>query len=126
MYHDVGLADAPIKRQTARKLLANGIDPSESSKDDKRVKATVAVNTFELVAREFQGGKDTARSPSCFDNWRRQLEKDVSPYVGKLRIANITTPMVLEVIRRREKRGVHDTIHPGKGPRTARIEKSWR
>ena len=111
VYPDVGLADARIKRQAARKLLANGIDPSEAKKDDKRVKATLAANTFELVAREFQTGKVTAWSPSYFEKWLRQLEKDVFPYVGKLPIANITTPMMLEVIRRIEKRGVHDTAH---------------
>ncbi len=111
VYPDVGLADARIKRQAARKLLANDIDPSEAKKDDKRVKATAAANTFELVAREFQAGKVTAWSPSYFEKWLRQLEKDVFPYVGKLPIANITTPMMLEVIRRIEKRGVHDTAH---------------
>ena len=111
VYPDVGLADARIKRQAARKLLANDIDPSEAKKDDKRVKATLAANTFELVAREFQAGKVTAWSPSYFEKWLRQLEKDVFPYVGKLPIANITTPMMLEVIRRIEKRGVHDTAH---------------
>jgi integrase len=111
VYPEVGLADARIKRQAARKLLTNDIDPSEAKKDDKRVKATAAANTFELVAREFHAGKVTAWSPSYFEKWLRQLEKDVFPYVGKLPIANITTPMMLEVIRRIEKRGVHDTAH---------------
>jgi len=111
VYPDVGLADARSERQAARKLLANDIDPSEAKKDDKRVKATAAANTFELVAREFQAGKVTAWSPSYFEKWLRQLEKDVFPYVGKLPIANISTPMMLEVIRRIEKRGVHDTAH---------------
>jgi len=111
VYPDVGLADARSERQAARKLLANDIDPSEAKKDDKRVKATAAANTFELMAREFQAGKVTAWSPSYFEKWLRQLEKDVFPYVGKLPIANISTPMMLEVIRRIEKRGVHDTAH---------------
>ena len=111
VYPDVGLADARIKRQVARKLLADGIDPGEAKKENKRVKAMAAANTFELVAREFQAGKVKAWSPSYFEKWLRQLEKDVFPFVGKLPIANITTPMMLEVIRRIEKRGVHDTAH---------------
>ncbi len=111
VYPTVSLAKARARRDKARELLADDIDPSEAKKDDKRVKATVAANTFELVAREFQAGKVTAWSPSYFEKWLRQLEKDVFPYVGKLPIANITTPMMLEVIRRIEKRGVHDTAH---------------
>jgi len=111
VYPDVSLAKARQRRDRARELLADGIDPGEAKKDDKRSKATAAANTFELVAREFQAGKVTAWSPSYFEKWLRQLEKDVFPYVGKLPIANITTPMMLEVIRRIEKRGVHDTAH---------------
>ncbi len=111
VYPAVSLAKARARRDKARELLADDIDPSEAKKDDKRVRATVAANTFELVAREFQAGKVTAWSPSYFEKWLRQLEKDVFPYVGKLPIANITTPMMLEVIRRIEKRGVHDTAH---------------
>ena len=111
VYPAVSLAKARARRDKARELLADDIDPNEAKKDDKRVKATVAANTFELVAREFQAGKVAAWSPSYFEKWLRQLEKDVFPYVGKLPIANITTPMMLEVIRRIEKRGVHDTAH---------------
>ncbi len=110
-YPEVSLLKARQRRVKARELLADDIDPSEAKKNDKRIKATAAANTFELVAREFQAGKVTAWSPSYFEKWLRQLEKDVFPYVGKLPIANITTPMMLEVIRRIEKRGVHDTAH---------------
>lgn len=111
MYPDVSLADARLKRQAARKLLANDIDPNEDKRNKKREKAVAASNTFELVAREFQKGKAAAWSPSYSEKWLRQLEKDVFPYVGKLPIASITTPMMLEVIRRIEKRGVNDTAH---------------
>lgn len=111
VYPDVGLAAARAKRQAARNLLASGIDPSQAKKDDKRVKAMAAANTFELVAREFHAGKVKAWSPSYFEKWLRQLEKDVFPYIGKRPIASITTPMMLEVLRRIEKRGVYDTAH---------------
>lgn len=111
VYPDVGLADARIKRQAARKLMASDIDPSEAKKNEKRARLTAAANTFELVAREFHAGKKAAWSSSYFAKWIRQLEKDVFPYVGKQPIATITTPMMLEVIRRIERRGVHDTAH---------------
>ncbi len=111
VYPDVSLAEARAKRQVARKLLASDLDPNEAKRNDKRVRAAAAANTFELVAREFQTGKASAWSTSYSQKWLRQLEKDVFPFIGKLPIDNITTPMILEVIRRIEKRGVHDTAH---------------
>ena len=38
VYPDVGLADARIKRQAARKLLADDFDPGEAKKASKRAK----------------------------------------------------------------------------------------
>ena len=111
VYPAVSLAKARQRRDKAREQLADGTDPSEAKRDDKRVKAVASANTFELVAREFHAGKLAAWSPSYFKKWLKQLEKDVFPYVGKLPIASITTPMMLEVIRRIEKREVHDTAH---------------
>lgn len=111
VYSAVSLAKARQRRDKARELLADGIDPSEAKKADKRVKAMAAANTFELVAREFHAGKVGAWSSSYSEKWLRQLEKDVFPYIGKLPIATITTPMMLDVIRRIEERGVRDTAH---------------
>ena len=78
VYPAISLDKARQRRDKARELLADDTDPSEAKKDDKRVKAAAA-NTFELVAREFQAGKVTAWSPSYFEKWLRQLEKDVFP-----------------------------------------------
>jgi len=51
IYPDVGLKDARERRDAARKLLADGIDPSENRKALKSARADRAANSFEVVAR---------------------------------------------------------------------------
>src|SRR5271156_148159 len=53
VYHDVSLKDARDRRDAARKLLADGVDPSENRKAQKSARADRAANSFEVVAREW-------------------------------------------------------------------------
>lgn len=46
------LADARIKRDDAKKLLAEGIDPSVNRKKERRNARMARANTFEAVAKE--------------------------------------------------------------------------
>ncbi|CAM3985699.1 Prophage integrase IntS [Klebsiella quasivariicola] len=50
-YPEVSLSAARDKRDEARKLISDGIDPSEQRRTKKG--ASEAVNTFELVARQW-------------------------------------------------------------------------
>ena len=52
VYPDVSLKDARERRDEARTLIANGIDPSQTRKEEKAGIAADAV-TFEKVAREW-------------------------------------------------------------------------
>ncbi|MBX9641568.1 MAG: Arm DNA-binding domain-containing protein, partial [Mycobacteriaceae bacterium] len=52
-YPDVSLKDARGRRDAARKLLADGIDPGENRKAVKATKVERAANSFEVVAREW-------------------------------------------------------------------------
>jgi hypothetical protein len=51
VYPDVPLKDARDRRDIPRKLLADGIDPSENRKAQKLAHADSAANSFEVVAR---------------------------------------------------------------------------
>lgn len=51
-YPEVSLADARAHRDEARKLLANGVDPSENKKAVKVEQEQEAI-TFEVVARDW-------------------------------------------------------------------------
>ena len=52
-YPAVTLADARQRREDARKLLANGIDPGDVKKAQKAASFTDAENSFEVIAREW-------------------------------------------------------------------------
>ncbi len=53
VYPEVSLRLARARRDDARKLLAEGIDPSENRKAQKSARADRAANSLEVVAREW-------------------------------------------------------------------------
>lgn len=52
IYPDVGLKEARAQRESARKLIAAGGDPSAARKAAHLAGADEAANTFEVIARE--------------------------------------------------------------------------
>ncbi len=50
-YPDVSLKEARERRDEARRMLANGIDPAEQKQRDRRAAMASATNTFCLVAK---------------------------------------------------------------------------
>lgn len=111
VYPDVSLKDARERRDTTRKLLANGIDPSEHRKQEKESKAFRASNSFEVVAREWFGKYSPNWAPSHASKIIRRFERDVFPWIGDRPIAEIKARDLLQAIRRIEDRGVLETAH---------------
>ncbi len=111
VYPSVSLAKARLRRDKARELLADGIDPSLAKKEAKRADTIAAANTFELVAREFLKTKIDAWSGSYSEKWLRGMVKDLFPYLGILPLASIKAPALLDVLKRVEKRGAIETTH---------------
>ncbi len=111
VYPDVSLAKARERREEARKLLADGIDPSENRKAQKSAKADRAANSFEVVAREWYAKHKPNWAASHAVKIILRLEKDVFPWLGSKPIAEITAPDVLSCLRRIEGRGALDTAH---------------
>ena len=107
----VALKDARERRDEARKLLANGIDPSENRKAQKAARADRAGNSFEVIAREWYARHKPNWAASHADKIILRLEKDVFPWLGSKPIAEITAPDVLSCLRRIEGRGALDTAH---------------
>ena len=54
VYPDVSLKDARVKRDTARALLANGVDPSKNRQVQRAAAVERSENSFEIVA-DFRG-----------------------------------------------------------------------
>jgi integrase len=111
VYPAVSLAKARSRREKARELLADGIDPGAAKREERQATATAAANTFELVAREFLETKTEAWTPKYAAKWLRGMEKDLFPYIGKLPATTVTPPMLLNALRKCEKRGAIESAH---------------
>ncbi|NKJ47188.1 integrase [Burkholderia sp. SG-MS1] len=111
VYPDVGLRDARERRDHARKLLANGVDPGVERKVQKAATVERAANSFETVAREWFARYAPGWAKSHADKIMARLEKDVFPWLGSRPIAEIKAPELLGALRRVEGRGAVDTAH---------------
>ncbi len=114
-YPDVSLKDARDRRDAARKLLADGIDPSENRKAQKSARSDRAANSFEVVAREWFAKYSATWASSHGDRILRRFERDIFPWIGGRPIAEIAAPELLAVVRRIEGRGALETAHRALG-----------
>src|SRR5574341_1146136 len=118
-YPEISLANARKRREAARELIANGVDPSEDRKGKRAERAARLENNFEAVAREWFEKNAPNWAPTHADKIIKRLENDVFPWLGRRPIADITAPEVLKVLRRIEERGaiVREHVFPGRNPR---------
>ncbi len=111
VYPETSAKEARIRRDAARKLLADGIDPGVQRKVQKVVGHERAANSFEAVAREWFARHSPGWAKTHADKIIARLENDVFPWLGSRAIAEIKAPEVLAVLRRVEGRGALDTAH---------------
>ena len=108
VYPAISLKQAREKREKAKQLLLDGIDPSEQKQAAKRMGEN---DSFESVARDWHERYKTTWTENHGDRILTRLEKDIFPWIGKRQINMITAPEVLAVLRRVESRGALETAH---------------
>ena len=108
-YPDTGLAAVRTKRDEARKLLADGVDPGENRKVQKAAKVALAANSFEVVAREWFAKMKPEWVESHSKKIMARLENDVFPWLGKRPIAELSAVEILTTLKRISDRGAKDT-----------------
>lgn len=109
-YPEVSLRQARERRDEARRLLAEGIDPSAHRKAAKRTAVSQLKDDFESIAREWFAKKSATWADSHKDRLLRRLERDVFPALGGRPVSQITAPELLNVMRKVEDRSI-DTAH---------------
>ena len=100
VYPETSLKEARDKRDAARKLLEDGINPSEAKKAKKLHLITEVSNTFQAVAAEWHEkmkGKWSAEHAA--KKWD-YLEKDIFPTLGNTPIKNISARELLTPLER--------------------------
>jgi hypothetical protein len=103
-YPETTLSEARDKRETARKQLANGIDPSELRKAQKAANLSESADTFEAVSREWYFKFKSQWTENHAGRIMTRLEQDVFPFIGVKPIGEIKAPDLLAVLRRIEPR----------------------
>jgi integrase len=111
VYPEVTLKEARLRREDEKRLVANGVDPSENRKAQKSAQKERSANSFETIAREWFTRKSQSWVPSHGSRIIRRLENDIFPWLGGKPVADIKAPELLSVIRRIEERGANETAH---------------
>ncbi|HGN0294515.1 TPA: tyrosine-type recombinase/integrase [Proteus mirabilis] len=110
IYPVITLNEAREKRDNARKLVANGIDPSEARKEERNKVSGQSENTFKKITLEWFNGRKDRWSEGYRDDMMEAFENDVFPYIGDRPIAEIKPLELLEVLSIMEKRGVTEKL----------------
>lgn len=110
-YPDVALKQARERRDEARRLIADGVDPSENRKAAKSASTERAANSFEVIAREWFERMRPTWVASHSEKIIRRLERDIFPWLGSKGISDISAPELLGTIRKIEDRGRLETAH---------------
>ena len=108
-YPTVSMAQARKERETVKKQLAEGIDPTQHRRTTRHQKMEASENTLESIARrwfEIKKGDDEHRERSL-----RRLELYAFPKLGYRPIQSITTLDIVSCLEAVEKRGILETAH---------------
>lgn len=111
VYPDVSLADARVKRDEARKQVANQTDPGFLKQMKKQTSKIEQEGSFEVIAREWHAKHSTGWTLRHSNKIMVRLERDIFPWLGKRPINEITAPELLSCLRRVEKRGTIELTH---------------
>lgn len=106
-YPDIGLKRARERRDDARKLIAEGIDPSAKKKAERQASA----DTFAAIAAEWLNLQRKTLKPKTITKAQWLLDDWLNKYLGSRPIHTITAPEILAACRRPESQGKHETAH---------------
>jgi hypothetical protein len=106
---ETSLASARAKRDEARRLVAEGIDPAQRKKFDKLAAKAAANNTFGAVAAEYlEKLREEGKAQSTIEKNQWLLEELALP-LARRPIADITAAEILDLLKRIEKTGRRHT-----------------
>lgn len=112
-YPVVGLTAARRARDAAKLKKAEGTDPVQARKVEKLKAINQAEDSFQIVALEWHGKRESHWSEAYSVRAKRQLERDLFPWLGKRRMAAIEPVELLAVLRKVEERGAVETANRG-------------
>jgi integrase len=109
VFPEVSLKDARSKRDAARRLLDENIDPSTKRRNDRLAAKVAAESSFKALALEWHRTKASGWAPRHAESVLKSLETYLFPDLGALPVAEIEPMALLEVLRKIERTGKLDT-----------------
>ncbi len=110
-YPAVTLAAARKARDAAKLKKSEGLNPVQVRKVAKLKALTPAADTFKATALEWYAMKLDSWSSHYAIREKRNLEKDLFPFLGSRHIGEIEAIELLATVRRVEERGALDVAH---------------
>ena len=110
-YPDIGPKGARKARDAAKLQKSTGVDPVHARKVQKLKATTPDAETFKVTALEWYALKLDSWSTHYAIREKRNLEKDLFPFLGVRRISDIEAIELLATVRRVEERGALDVAH---------------
>ena len=103
-YPEISLAEARQRRDDARKLLANDVDPGEIKKAQKQARHADSDNSFEVIARAWHATNTPRWAASHAKTTLARLEKTVFPWLGSKPVNEIKLSDLKPALHRIEER----------------------
>ena len=101
------LKRAREKRDEARRVVADGVNPSAKRQAERAASA----DTFQAIAAEWLQLQSKALAAETMEILGTRLKSFLYPYIGSRPVKEITAQELLSALRRIEARGKHETAH---------------
>ena len=108
-YPHLSLVEAREAAENARKMKAQGIDPSQAKQQAKAERQAALLNTFEHIARDWHQNNISRWKPNHAQRIMRYLEQDVFPHIGSHPIQELRVAHIKQVLDAITARGVAET-----------------
>lgn len=104
----VSLSEARELHRQAKEQLAQGQDPSVTKRLERHVAVVATGDTFKEVAQKWFEVWRQGKAEKTIDTKWKRLERDLFPFIGSLRVQEITAPQVIAATQKVQKRGARD------------------
>lgn len=109
VFPEISLKDARARRDAARRLLDEGMDPSEKRRSDRVAARVAAESSFKAIVLEWHQARAAEWVPRHAASVLRTMEMYLFPDLGARPIAEIEPMALLDVLRKVERAGKLDT-----------------
>lgn len=111
VYPDVSLSAARQRRDAARILIAEGLDPGAEKRAEREAIKRAQANSFQAVAYDWFSTHQSDKTEGHSSRVLKRIEQDLLPKLGARPISDITAPELLKALRDIESRGAIETAH---------------